>query len=99
MVCVINMGAQLPKRHGRGGCHVERIHAVRHGDTDRAIATGDGLSAQALPLGPHKDCKAGHVLQNGVIKRNGIVRQRHGSARETGGMQGIQSIMGPRARL
>lgn len=99
MVCVINMGAQLPKRHGRGGCHVERIHAVRHGDTDRAIATGDGLSAQALPLGPHKDCKAGLVLQNGVIKRNGIVRQRHGSARETGGMQGIQSIMGPRARL
>lgn len=99
MVCVINMGAQLPKRHGRGGCHVERIHAVRHGDTDRAIAAGNGLSAQALPLGPHKDCKAGLVLQNGVIKRNGIVRQRHGSTRETGGMQGIQSIMGPRARL
>ena len=99
MVCVINMGAQLPKSHGRGGCHVERIHAVRHGDTDRAVAAGDGLGAQTLTLGPHKDCKAGLVLQNGVIKRNGIVRQRHGSARETGGMQGIQSIMGPRARL
>lgn len=99
MVCVINMGAQLPKRHGGRGGDVERVHAVRHGDTDRAIATGDGLGAQALTLGPHKDCKAGLVLQNGVIKRNGIVRQRHGSARETGGMQGIQSIMGPRARL
>ena len=47
--------AQLPEGDCRGGCHVERIDAVRHGDTCHVVGRGNGGVGQTIALGTHDD--------------------------------------------
>ena len=42
---------QLPERHCPGGCHIQRIHAVVHGNDHRMVAAVDGLLGQRRAAG------------------------------------------------
>ena len=42
---------QLPERYGRGGRHIERVHAMIHGYLHHEVARFNGLLAQAFTFG------------------------------------------------
>lgn len=44
------LGPQLPERHGAGGCYIEGVHPMVHGDLDGHIASHDSGRRQPVAL-------------------------------------------------
>lgn len=86
---------QLPKRYSRCSCHVKRIHIVRHGNLNGKRSAGYRFCWQTVTFCTHYQCKSRRSFQFGMIKRDGIVRQCHGSGTESQCVQRIHRLVNP----
>ena len=79
MVC----NPELPKGNSSCCSHIERIHSMCHRDTDYIISFSNCLVRKPIPFCSHHNSQPRFSRQYGMIYRDRIISQRHGSSTET----------------
>ena len=82
MIAVVDMGAELPERHGTRSGHIEGVHAMSHRDANSLIAPRNSLDLQSRTFGAHEDGMALDIQKRRIVERDGIVGKSHGGARK-----------------
>ena len=86
---------KLPKRHGSGGRHIQRVYSVLHRDHDGVVAVGNRVVGQAVALGALYNGEFVLGMQRRVVDADSAVVQRHSGGLKAHGVQPGHAALGP----
>ena len=84
---------KLPKRHGGGRRHIERIDPMRHRDTNYIVRHRNRIGWKPLSLRSHHNGQPRFGRQDRIGNGDRIVRKCHGGGAEAvAGQQGLDLV-------
>ena len=87
---------KLPKRHGGGRRHIERIDPMRHRDTNYIVRHRNRIGWKPLSLRSHHNGQPRFGRQDRIGNGDRIVRKCHGGGAEAVAGQITESAVQPR---